>query len=299
MSAKPNKLTTPFKPGQACPCGTGKRYDGCHGTSGGQPKSDFKLRKFDGDPTGDSVNGCYMSATRDCSGKLSHEHYISEAILSQFDVLRGEGFPGKLDQLPEVPIKALTVRVLCERHNSMLSQLDAPAGLAFDQIRQTQNHLLKPVLNRKKERHFLIDGYAMEQWALKTLLAAHVGGIAKRNGKPTWGNLQLDVDAAVERLMAGRLQPPLGLYFHNDKRPTKVGVSFTTLAEGNALVGIRLQLVHLGFDCIVVPTKQKVKEQFYRPPASVYWNKNNFTGILHIAWDGIKRGDDIYMEELD
>ncbi|MGB3043679.1 MAG: hypothetical protein WBB98_10835 [Xanthobacteraceae bacterium] len=297
MDPRPTEIKIPFKGGETCPCGLNKRYDECHGSGKNPPISPFHF-ELPASSTGKQVNGCYMSSLQDCDGALSLEHYISQSILKQFDIIRGEGLQGNLDELPSIPIKALAVRVLCQRHNALLSDLDTRAGLAFERIRTIQQHMIKPIANRRKVRDCLIDGYALELWAAKSLLATYVGKVARTNGQPTIDVKKLNVDAVVKRIAAGRLEPPFGLYMHKGPRFTKRTVSAGALTDGDQVVGIRMQLGQLGFDCIVAPA-QRLDPANYRPCAAIYWNKASFNGNLFIAWDGPKRNDWVYSEELD
>lgn len=81
---------------------------------------------------------CYAAPLGSCSKKMSREHFISDNFLRQLNRsggLRVGGLPwqqpGEIDAIPP---SALTGKVLCERHNSRLSRLDALAGRFFETL---------------------------------------------------------------------------------------------------------------------------------------------------------------------
>jgi hypothetical protein len=81
--------------------------------------------------TGYAQTGCYLSHTNDCDGGISGEHYISATVLEQLSepAVAIDGVfwlpPG---ERKVVGINSLTANILCVRHNSALSALDAEAG---------------------------------------------------------------------------------------------------------------------------------------------------------------------------
>lgn len=158
--------------------------------------------------------------------------------------------------------------------------------------------MLNPNTNRKRERHFLIDGYALELWAVKTLLATHVGGILKWKNKATRDCLDLDIENLLNNIFSDKIIDGIGIYFHDEYRATKNHVSYKALSDGVRILGIRIQLMQFGFDC-VISERSDYKKDNYRPRAAIYWNKKSILGFLHIAWDGIAVGDWVYTEELD
>jgi hypothetical protein len=119
--------------------------------------------------TGFQNTKCYASRLCDCSQELSREHVVSKAILEQiagFDgrvVVRNinwqDGSHGEL-----VGIDALSARVLCQRHNNALSNLDAEMGRFFRTYREFTNW------NAPKRNFRIFSGCDIERWLLKTLI---------------------------------------------------------------------------------------------------------------------------------
>ena len=84
--------------------------------------------------TGYSHARCYARAARDCSSKLSREHWISHGVLRSFSVdgrLYISGAPWLDGAQVRLPTNALGANVLCTRHNNALSQLDMMAANLF------------------------------------------------------------------------------------------------------------------------------------------------------------------------
>jgi hypothetical protein len=68
-----------------------------------------------------------------------------------------------------VPLHGLSSNILCDRHNSVLSPLDAIAGQFSQAIGDFDRALLKPkTASEIEKRH--IDGNAIERWMLKCLV---------------------------------------------------------------------------------------------------------------------------------
>lgn len=83
--------------------------------------------------TGVAVAGCYAAALSDCDGALEKEHPISDSVLGLMDSIDVSGLRGqKPGETKRRGAKALASRILCARHNRLLSSegVDA-AGKSF------------------------------------------------------------------------------------------------------------------------------------------------------------------------
>jgi hypothetical protein len=76
------KVHLPWPPTQTGPCGSGDQYGVCCRRPDGSPYKKIGLYKPPPSPSGHSHPGCYINWTRDCSPKISGEHFISETVLS-------------------------------------------------------------------------------------------------------------------------------------------------------------------------------------------------------------------------
>jgi hypothetical protein len=123
--------------------------------------------------------GCWAAALRDCSKKMSREHTVSQSLFTS-DEIMVQGFPWCLREPKKIGIANLVAKILCEKHNNSLSELDTAAVDAFNVFRESVrlNHVrgkLKrpPIWNIKR---LTIDGPRLERWFLKTLVNLSFGG---------------------------------------------------------------------------------------------------------------------------
>jgi hypothetical protein len=73
---------------------------------------------------------CWAEALNDCGTVQSREHYLSRAIIGSGDVVVS-GFPFLRGATRSIPGERLVAKMLCKRHNTLLSPLDAAAGHFF------------------------------------------------------------------------------------------------------------------------------------------------------------------------
>jgi hypothetical protein len=125
--------------------------------------------------------GCWAQKLGGCSDKTSREHIVSAGIFPEGAILV-KGFPWCPDELKEISVASFTKKVLCERHNSALTDVDRAGIGAMNVFRQevqisNAREKLKPRRWRVEEFH--IDGRALERWFLKTLINVATDGIHK------------------------------------------------------------------------------------------------------------------------
>ncbi len=110
---------------------------------------------------GDTVEKCYANTFGNCHGGISREHYISENILKQLDTIKSNGIPWLKHLNKNLSANSLTVKSLCERHNSYLSPLDSFAGEFFKEVKG---------FAEAKLRITIVNGHLLELWLLKVLI---------------------------------------------------------------------------------------------------------------------------------
>jgi len=125
------------------------------------------------------ANGCWAAVLADCSKKMSREHTVSRSLFIS-DEIMVQGFPWCSKELKKIGIGSLVAKILCEKHNNALSELDTAALEAFNVFRESirLNNVrggLKrpPIWNIKR---LAIDGPRLERWFLKTLINLSFGG---------------------------------------------------------------------------------------------------------------------------
>ena len=172
----------PWTPEKPCPCGSGVPFKDCCLDPDGVPRIKVPNLLPPGPLTNHSNEGCYLKSTRNCSERISKEHYVSRSILQQIgEPLRWTGLPW---EKPGVEIKygigSLTSHILCDRHNSALSPLDRLAANAFRAIRTSSDELNIRSLSRRK-KWFLVSGEALELWAFKVICGLFYASVAAQN----------------------------------------------------------------------------------------------------------------------
>lgn len=155
-----------------CLCGRGQPAGQCCLRSDGRlvrAPTDTRPR---GSRTGEAEPKCYAGPLNDCDGGITREHYFSRSVLEQlgpsFRLVGGAHRPEGLSVTPS----SLTGKVLCERHNSILSGLDSEAARLFSLL-----------LDFRYDRHsgnHLFAGEDIERWILKALCGALFAGVVSR-----------------------------------------------------------------------------------------------------------------------
>jgi hypothetical protein len=126
-----------------CPCGGGSPAAVCCLGADGNVRKLVASVQPRPPTSGDAQNGCYLSHTNDCGGGMSREHYISETVLEQLSepAVAIDGVfwlpPG---ERKVVGINSLTANILCVRHNSALSALDAEAANSCERLKTSTRH---------------------------------------------------------------------------------------------------------------------------------------------------------------
>lgn len=156
---------------------------------------------------------CWAEALGDCSNTLSKEHIVTEGMFPDERIIV-KGLPWCLNEPKEIGIASFTKRILCRKHNSMLSEVD---DVGIDTISKFREEVkLRQARSEMPARrwqvvHFQFDGRGLERWFLKTFININAGGDWKIGQDAT------SVGRPSERLVRiafGREQfkPRAGLY---------------------------------------------------------------------------------------
>jgi hypothetical protein len=158
-----------------CPCLSGKTIATCCGMSGRLFRMQASTKPV-GPMTSYSHSKCYAKATRDCSDKISGEHYFSRNILEVMSPLgTSEGFTWLNGKTAAIPMDRLKANILCTRHNAALSRLDARAGQFYRELVAVDEILRS---GKQESRVGLFNGHDLELWLLKVLCGMMAAGIA-------------------------------------------------------------------------------------------------------------------------
>lgn len=104
---------------------------------------------------------CWAAGFSECSGPMSREHVVSNAVFDEA-MLEVQGIHAFGGLTKVVSTASLTARVLCQRHNSLLSPLDEEAGRLSDAIKTAR-------VGSEHVQH-KVNGALLERWALKVLV---------------------------------------------------------------------------------------------------------------------------------
>jgi len=139
---------------------------GCN-MSKGTPQRGYQVAEQESD-----YSQCWASSLGDCEGLISHEHLISKCLFPDGDI-NVRGFAWCKDVHKPIRIETLTGKILCEKHNGCLSEVDAAAKVSLESMMKA--FAIFKVRDGLKVRrwtikHFVVDMLLLERWCLKTLI---------------------------------------------------------------------------------------------------------------------------------
>jgi hypothetical protein len=277
-----------------CPCDSGRLARDCcvfHGVA--------EPRETDTRPqapmTGYAHPRCYARSLNDCSKNLTGEHYLTESLML---ALAGasvwvRGFPWQTTTPQRVGVANLQAKILCGRHNNVLSPLDAQAVRLFTAIRAFGEDIRDRAGGSQVK---LFPGADIERWLLKVTLGLACSGNAQA---PDGRRLILSEDLlwSWSRTLFGRMgfPPTWGLYVRGGIGETArlepgqfwVG-SLTTDGElSGCLVSMAGVELVLAMHKVTGPTGAINNESIYRPNELLFSDPASKTErSLCIAWGG-------------
>jgi len=288
--ARTKESLWPWGVNDPCPCGRGNIFGGCCGLPSGVAYERPPNTVPAGDQTGYAHSSCYLSSTADCDSKITGEHYISEAILTQFGpVVEVEGVHWlEVEKTGLYPPKVLTAGILCNRHNSALSPLDAVGGRFYRMLGEALDHARRGSPTGRKQ-YALISGEALERWAFKTLLGLYHSKNARSDGKPMLKNVPIDQEALQKAVLGGAVDFPCGLYVRPEtENDFSEHAHFTPLLsnEPEVVGGLRVTMRGFVFDFLIDPALARTMyedDRCYRPMLVDLECKNRRSRIV-LTW---------------
>lgn len=187
--------------------------------------------------TGFSHSKCYAAHLESCVEKISREHYVSANILELFDYIEVKDIPffkGKITKDRISPL-SLNAKVLCEAHNTFLSDLDNMVGELFRFLMD---------LNVKDRRSIIINGYTLEKWMCKLLAGYISSGIVEFNGKK-YAKSDIPVPV-IEYIYLNKSMPDgwglYSLYKAGDRLKMGKKIKFNLVFLEERIIGLNLNL---------------------------------------------------------
>jgi hypothetical protein len=236
---------------------------------------------------------CFASALGNCSTKISREHYISHSLIREIEKtytpseqLKVGGFPWQTpNELREVSPSTLASKVLCERHNNSLSQLDSVGGGFFHAFHQIHNELRTHPAPR---RYYLFNGHDVERWMLKTLCGVIASG--------STNNIPKDVRPPMEYLKClfrgEKLPSTWGLYLLAElgkRKEASGGVSLATISDGRIVHGLIVQILAFSFVLAVhaIPEKTGLLAGAVNRPETLHFrsDKSQKESTILLGWE--------------
>jgi hypothetical protein len=227
--------------------------------------------------------------------KISGEHTLSDAVLRELSptgVIEVSGLGKKgADEFVSVPIAGFRSNVLCDRHNSALSPLDAIGHRFFKSFRAL-NAELRDKTRRPRSRSYLFNGHDIERYILKILCGDGFANKMQdaagriRNWRPSvqW----IRILYGLEPFPAGwglYLAAALGRDIALDQN--SLGVC-PVINEKGELCGARFQMFGLEFELLMtVPnrTQERYAENCRYRPAEVLFDDGRAVHGILFGWD--------------
>jgi hypothetical protein len=208
--------------------------------------------------TSNEVSGCWAAPLGSCGGVLSHEHLISECLFPGKEI-HVRGFSWCPDVKP-LRIETLTAKILCEKHNRELSELDASVKDSLEALRDSVILFTRRSSLRSRRwtiRQFTVNMLLLERWCMKTLINFNYKGKWRMN--PESSALGVPSKELIEIAFGRRkFEDAGGLYL-----VTKKGASITLLegaisvgatTDGDRLVAGRFDLWGYPFVLSILPS---------------------------------------------
>lgn len=194
---------------------------------------------------------CWAEPLSDCEGKASREHYVSKGVFDT-EMVTASGLSWCKGQEVQISLASAVAKILCEKHNSSLSEFDSVAA-------DLSQFLLKEFRNSPKgSAHITVNGWKLEKWALKTAInLTYLGAFGDRSVFPTLEHLEI--------LFRERSVPDgMGLYLVGgtlDLGVASPGVHWIDIrdTETSELVAVKLTLNGLQFLACLVPERADKK----------------------------------------
>lgn len=273
MGESGNLLDYP-DPSAPCPCESGRKGAGCCFNDGSWHKAATRIphRKSSGLVT----SGCYASSLRDCDGQgLSREHFISRALLEEiggsFEISGYSHVPDGKFLSP----KSFNSKILCKRHNSLLSDLDFEGARLF--------RALKRYLVSGQGGFYLFSGDDLERWMMKMLVGLVATGAPSH--KTLGASFNSMPDSQVVEVLFGRgslsLRAGMGLAKFGEGNVRPLAVSFYSPGDDPGIRGLRMQLYGVGFQIMLRSVGEGHLDYRHRPRRL---NLNNEL-ILEFSWE--------------
>jgi hypothetical protein len=224
--------------------------------------------------------GCYLNGYSPCDAKLSGDHLVSKALLSQLggSSVYIDGLPW-CKELKRVGIANITGRVLCRLHNSQLSDFDSSAATLFRCLHQ----LPKRLAESAEREECIVNGLNVERWMLKTMATLLASGNASKNSQVVTSSL----DPAWLSILVGKddFGPGCGLFL---ERPasgnTKMMEEFTIRLQWIDDICVGVTTTFVGFIFHLVTARINFPPSHLYRPGGMIFRRGRVEKVLAIHY---------------
>lgn len=223
---------------------------------------------------------CYANQLGGCSEHISAEHIISKNILKEFGEIEASGFHWAMEP-KKVGINSLVANILCQNHNSFLSELDSKILPIFIALRDMSS---KRISNYKNNQ-INIDGLLFEMWMLKVLCGYIANGSARKDGGI---RINFEIPLLWLEILFGKKGFPqdAGLLIsakNGDQILDGNMIGFVPLIKLNSEQIIGCHLAFRGFPFYLGLEKLKDEKLLFRPK-KIKFKNGNFKDSLKINY---------------
>lgn len=237
---------------------------------------------------------CYASDLGGCSANASKEHYISASLLRQLEPGTVEGAPG----IPEdkvLGVDALGTKILCQRHNAALSDLDAEAGNLFAAILAHEARVASGAPLPDETVTFC--GEFLERWLLKV-------GFGLVAAKRRCGiDARLRNEEKLLPVLFGSKDWPIGHGMYSTLRDggqvaAPANVAIQTMVNADAPAEMMTVMVWQRFLPLTVALGKPDRSRYVYRPGEFHLSKKGEPGTtrLRFAWHDNRPHGDVVLE---
>jgi hypothetical protein len=194
----------------------------------------------------------------------------------------------KPGEVRTVGINSLTAKILCKRHNSAFSAVDATASRFFEILTNANINLATASLSRRK-RCYLLNGEDLEMWAAKVLL----GLLHSQPKHSALHGYAVDDDIVKTLITRAKLPPGCGLYLRTglgDKityNHKELMVGTITDRNTKRLLGLTLHIESIPLDFWMdnfrVNFAEEIRNKLYRP-SSITFEGRGRAHTIFLSW---------------
>jgi hypothetical protein len=278
-------------PWSACPCGSGRLLSNCCQRLDGTIYKEHSSIHPPGETTGFSHAHCYLNFTNNCDDKITGEHFASQGILreigaSKINVQTAPWLqPGKTKV---VGIRSLVAKILCRRHNSAFSAVDATATRFFKLLNEINIDFARRTLPGRV-RFYLVSGEDLEMWAFKTLL----GVLYSQSQDSPLAEYEVDNAIVTAMVRTGHLPSGCGLYLNGtagvnrDHTSHELTIRPINHNKEKRLIGLELIMAGMPFHFFLDPYGVNFEyervHKLYRPSPLIFDNGKESHNVF-LSW---------------